>query len=113
MPMGAAGRKLSLADMSQLLLDAPKPPLNFVPREPKQRGAIAALRKINKGLFSSAPKDDDDDEDGDGGKKKKKGGLFGKKDASAAKVGADEEMKAPADDDDDDEGGGDFVTALA
>ena len=75
---GVAGRKLSLADISKLLLEAPKPPLDFEPKQPPERGFAASLKKSYKGMFGpSIPMIDDDDEDG--AAKKKKRSFFGGK----------------------------------
>ena len=76
---GVAGRKLSLADISKLLLEAPKPPLDFEPKQPPERGFAASLKKSYKGMFGpSMPMLDDDDEEDAKKKKKKKKSFFKK-----------------------------------
>ena len=103
---GVAGRKLSLADISKLLLEAPKPPLDFEPKQPPERGFAASLKKSYKGMFGpSMPMLDDDDEE-DAKKKKKKKSFFGgskKEKVAAAPEPAPDEAKSDKSDDDDDE----------
>ena len=84
LPLGAAGRALTLDEMAQMLLDAPKPALNFTPKEVVDTSFSGMLkRKLDGG---KKKKDDKKKE-----KDKKKGKVVPGDDSEAGSGGSGDE----------------------
>ena len=59
LPLGAAGRTLTLDEMATMLLDAPKPPLNFTPKEKVDKSFAGMLKRRLAGKSKAKVKKDD------------------------------------------------------
>ena len=90
LPLGAAGRTLTLDEMATMLLDAPKPPLNFTPKEKVDKSFGGMLKRRLAGKSKAKKSPDDDASSAAASAASKKEDKAKKKRRGSAKVAVDD-----------------------